>query len=61
VAAVYGEAEMRGWYRERDLLPDGIEQVIPAKSSLDDTVSRVMTDAALDSGPGIPGSTASFP
>jgi hypothetical protein len=32
-AAEYGEAEMRNWYRERDLLPGGIEHVIPASHS----------------------------
>jgi 8-oxo-dGTP pyrophosphatase MutT (NUDIX family) len=43
----YGEAEMRRWYRGLDLLPGGIEQVIPAESSLEDTVSKVMADAGL--------------
>jgi 8-oxo-dGTP pyrophosphatase MutT (NUDIX family) len=43
----YGEAEMRRWYRGLDLLPGGIEQVIPAESSLQDTVSKVMADAGL--------------
>ena len=43
----YGEAEMRQWYRGLDLLPGGIEQVIPAESSLEDTVSKVMADAGL--------------
>jgi 8-oxo-dGTP pyrophosphatase MutT (NUDIX family) len=43
----YGEAEMRQWYRGLDLLPGGIEQVIPAESSLEDTVSKVMADTGL--------------
>jgi hypothetical protein len=43
----YGEAEMRQWYRGLDLLPGGIEQVIPAESSLEDTVSKLMADAGL--------------
>ncbi len=38
---------MRTWYRELDLLPGGIEQIIPAYSPLDATVRRVMTDAGL--------------
>ena len=42
---------MSAWYRELDLLPDGIEQVIHAGMSLDDTVRRVMTDAGLASEP----------
>jgi hypothetical protein len=40
---------MRGWYRGLDLLAGGIEQVIPASSSLEDTVRKVMADAGLDS------------
>jgi hypothetical protein len=43
----YGEAEMRQWYRGRDLLAGGIEQVISAESSLDDTVSKIMADTGL--------------
>jgi hypothetical protein len=38
---------MSGWYREDDLLPGGIEQVIPAASPLDATVLRVMRDTGL--------------
>ena len=44
----YGEAEMRRWYRGLDLLPGGIEQVIPADSALESTVTRLMADAGLD-------------
>jgi adenylate kinase family enzyme len=46
-AAEFGEADMRAWYRERDLLPGGIEQIIPADSSLEDTVRLVMLEAGL--------------
>ncbi|HEX6452502.1 MAG TPA: AAA family ATPase [Trebonia sp.] len=46
-AAAYGAAEMSDWYRERDLLPGGIERVIPADSSLADTVRLIMRDAGL--------------
>jgi hypothetical protein len=46
-AAEYGGAEMRRWYRERDLLPGGIEHVITAESSLQDTVTTIMTDTGL--------------
>jgi hypothetical protein len=53
-AAEYGEAEMRGWYRERDLLPGGLERVIPAESSLDETVRRIMADTELGEGRGSP-------
>jgi zinc D-Ala-D-Ala dipeptidase len=38
---------MLQWYRGLDLLPGGIEEVIPAESSLADTVAKVMADAAL--------------
>jgi hypothetical protein len=43
----YGEAEMRQWYRGLDLLPGGVEQVIPAESSLEDTVDMIMADTGL--------------
>jgi hypothetical protein len=48
-AAEFGRAEMQRWYRELDLLPGGIEQIIPASNSLDDTVRQVMRDAGLAS------------
>jgi predicted kinase len=48
-ASEYGRAEMRTWYRERDFLPGGFEQVIPAETSLDAAVQRVMRDAGLAS------------
>ena len=46
-AAEYGFAEMSDWYRPLDLLPGGVEQIIPAEMSLDDTVSKIMADAGL--------------
>jgi hypothetical protein len=49
-AAEYGEREMRAWYRERDLLPGGIEQVISDWSSLDETVRRIMAESGLGDG-----------
>jgi len=51
-AAEYGEAEMRAWYRSRDLLPGGLERVIPAESSLDETARRIMADTELGEGRG---------
>jgi hypothetical protein len=48
-AAEYGESEMRDWYRERDLLPGGLEQIVPASSSLDETVRRILADTGLGS------------
>ncbi|MFD0561775.1 AAA family ATPase [Kitasatospora saccharophila] len=38
---------LRGWYRERDLLPGGIETVVGADSALPDTVDRIMRDTGL--------------
>ncbi|WP_184946832.1 AAA family ATPase [Kitasatospora kifunensis] len=43
----YGETEMRDWYRPDDLLPSGIEQVIPADSTLEESVARIMRDLGL--------------
>jgi hypothetical protein len=50
-ATEFGRAEMQSWYRELDLLPGGIEHVIPAVSSLEETVRQVMRDAGLASQP----------
>lgn len=49
-AVAYGETEMRDWYRERDLLPGGVEHIIPADSSPEDTVRRVIRDSGLGQG-----------
>jgi Zeta toxin len=46
-AGEFGEREMRRWYRERDLLPGGIEQVIPAESTLEQSVRRVLSETGL--------------
>lgn len=48
-ATEYGEGAMRGWYRELDLLSGAIERVIPAESSLGDTVQLIMSDTRLAS------------
>ncbi|GKQ41802.1 hypothetical protein ALMP_83150 [Streptomyces sp. A012304] len=42
-----GEAELRDWYRPRDLLPGGVERVVGAESSLEATVDRVMRESGL--------------
>ncbi|GHF26697.1 kinase [Streptomyces griseoluteus] len=39
---------LRDWYRERDLLPGGLETVIDASSALADTVTRIMRESGLD-------------
>lgn len=46
-AREYGRAEMAQWYRSLDLLHGSGETVIPAESSLDDTVRRIMRDTGL--------------
>lgn len=50
-AGEFGREQMEKWYRQRDLLPGELEQVIPAASSLEDTVHRVIRDADLDAMP----------
>ncbi|WP_406223146.1 AAA family ATPase [Streptomyces decoyicus] len=47
------EEHLRDWYRERDLLPSGLETVIEASSGLDDTVKRIMCEAGLDRMPAV--------
>lgn len=41
------ELELRAWYRERDLLPGGVETVVGAGSTLAETVDRVLRDTGL--------------
>jgi hypothetical protein len=46
-AGTYGAAEMRAWYRDFDLLPDGVEQVIPVGTPQDELVRLIMADSGL--------------
>jgi predicted kinase len=46
-AAEYGRAEMSRWYLNHDLIPGDIEDVVPASSSLDDTVERILRETGL--------------
>ncbi|MFF9360205.1 P-loop NTPase family protein [Streptomyces griseoluteus] len=39
---------LRDWYRERDLLPGGLETVIDASSALAESVTRIMRESGLD-------------
>ncbi|MFJ4879465.1 AAA family ATPase [Streptomyces sp. NPDC088745] len=41
----YGDVRLREWYRGLDVLPGAIEEVVPASSSLAQTVGRVMAEA----------------
>ncbi|MFJ4922971.1 kinase [Streptomyces sp. NPDC088725] len=36
------------WFREKDLLPDALETVIDAASTLDDTVQQILHESGLD-------------
>jgi hypothetical protein len=47
IANELGEAELRDWYRELDLLPGGTETVIGPDSTLGETVDRIMLDTGL--------------
>ncbi|MFE0134442.1 kinase [Streptomyces sp. NPDC059037] len=47
------DEHLRDWYRERDLLPGGVETVIDGSSTLDDTVKRIMGETGLDKVPAI--------
>lgn len=42
------EGHLRDWYRDKDLLPDGLETVVPAASSLDDTVQQILSESGLN-------------
>ncbi|MFI6493721.1 AAA family ATPase [Streptomyces sp. NPDC050564] len=47
IANEVGETQLRDWYRELDLLPNGVEIVIDADSALTETVDRIMLDTGL--------------
>ncbi|MFF0766121.1 kinase [Streptomyces sp. NPDC003737] len=47
IADDVSETQLRDWYRERDLLPGGIETVIGADSALHETVDRIMLETGL--------------
>lgn len=43
------DSHLASWYRALDLLPGGLETVIPADSSLHDTVARILHETDLGS------------
>jgi hypothetical protein len=51
-AAEFGADQMREWYRPRDLLAAVAEQVIPAASTLPETVALILADTGLLEAPG---------
>ena len=44
------EHQLREWYQPLDLLPGGVETVIPATSSLEETVDQVLRESGLWTG-----------
>lgn len=51
IADTVGKDELRSWYRPLDLLPGGVETVIPASSTLDATVGQVMNALGVRGAP----------
>ncbi|MFG3590316.1 AAA family ATPase [Streptomyces sp. NPDC047990] len=47
IADDVSEAQLREWFRPRDLLPGGTETVIGADSALRETVDRILHDTGL--------------
>lgn len=50
IADTVGETELRDWWRPRDLLPGGVEEIIDEHSTVEDTVARILDDCALTPG-----------
>ncbi|WP_329074359.1 hypothetical protein [Streptomyces niveus] len=44
------DQHLRDWYRERDLLPSGVETIVEASSTLDNTVKRIMRETGPEHG-----------
>jgi adenylate kinase family enzyme len=49
-AAEFGPAQMRGWYRPRDLLAGVGERIIPEASTLPETVDAILAESVLLAG-----------
>ncbi|MFG2132912.1 AAA family ATPase [Streptomyces sp. NPDC048751] len=49
------ESELRSWYRPLDLLPGGVETVVPADSSLAATIDQVLRVSGLGVPAEVPG------
>ncbi|MFV2198212.1 AAA family ATPase [Nocardiopsis sp. LOL_012] len=54
IAGELGEAELRQWWRPRDLLPDGLEELIDEHSSTGQSVARILSDCSLTRGRSVP-------
>ncbi|MFJ4594854.1 MULTISPECIES: kinase [unclassified Kitasatospora] len=46
-AAEFSPEDMADWYQPHDLLPGGLERVVPQHSTLDETVERILADTRL--------------
>ena len=44
----FGRAHMASWWRERDFLPGGVEQVLTSGLSADAAAAKILKDAGLD-------------
>ena len=44
----FGRAQMESWWRERDFLPGGVEQVLTSSLSADAAAAQIVKDAGLD-------------
>lgn len=47
--AEYGRAEMEQWWNEHDLLPDQLEQIIPASMTAEAAAGQIMRQSGLAS------------
>ncbi|MGX9889412.1 AAA family ATPase [Streptomyces sp. NPDC002276] len=47
IADEVSERQLREWYRPLDVLPGGVETVVPAASPLEETVDRVLRESGL--------------
>lgn len=47
-ASEFGVDDMRGWYRDRDLLPFTDERIVPETSCLEETVERILGEVFAD-------------
>ncbi|MFJ8980149.1 M15 family metallopeptidase [Streptomyces sp. NPDC102282] len=43
------DSHLASWYRELDLLPGGLETVLPADTTLQDTIARILRETGLAS------------
>ncbi|XUL85928.1 AAA family ATPase [Streptomyces galilaeus] len=59
IADEVSEHQLRDWYRPLDVLPGGVETVVPSTSPLEETVGRVLRESGLWAGSSLTGRTLS--